>query len=338
MPISSASTSLFRRVRSRLTLGARGAYVVGRLWAGALTLLASSLIIFLLQRAAPGSPEHVLIGARPATPELLAEIREDYGLDEPLPIQYLSWIGRVLKGDLGESIIYQTSVSNVISGRLTVTLELAALAAALTIAVGLMVGVVSGARSGSLLDSALSGTVIILSSVSGYVSGIVLLLVFSVGLGWFPVVGAGEGGWDRLYHLTLPAIALSMSLIALIARTARSSIILVKRQEYVEAARARGFGEKHVFVKHVTRNAALPVLTVSGLAIGYLISGTVLVEYTFGLNGLGSLLIASITSKDYAVVQALVLMFTAAFIVMNLIVDLLYPVVDPRIRFQADAP
>jgi peptide/nickel transport system permease protein len=300
-------------------------------------LAVSSLIIFLLQRVAPGSPEQILVGARPATPELLSNIRDEYGLDEPLPIQFITWLGRAVRGDFGESITHRISVSEVVAGRIVVTLELAALAALLTVTIGLALGAFAAVKRGSWLDGAISGIVIVFSSISGYVSGIVLLLVFSVALGWFPVVGAGEGGWDRLYHLVLPAIALSLAVIALVARTTRSAVISVQRLEFIEAARARGLSERVVLTKHVARNAAIPVMTVSGLAIGYLISGTVLVEYTFGLNGLGSLLVQSISTKDYAVVQALVLIFTAAFIAINLVVDLLYPVVDPRIRMIASS-
>ncbi|WP_337309444.1 ABC transporter permease [Candidatus Aeolococcus gillhamiae] len=312
-------------------------YVVKRAAAAVGLLLAASLVLFLLEHLAPGNVESVLLGGRPSTPGLLATIREQYHLNSPLYEQYGYWLGGVLHADLGESITYKTSVSSVVGSRITVTLELALYGAVITIVAGVALGAIAAIRQGHLADSVISGVVLVLASISSYVSGIVLLVVFGVTLGWFPILGTGSGGGDRLYHLTLPALALSLSLIALIARTTRASVARVLAMEFVETVRARGFSERRVIIKHVLRSALVPILTVSGLAVGYLISGAVLVEYTFGLNGLGSLLVQAVEAKDYAVVQAVTLLFTAAFIGLNLLVDLLYGVIDPRIRISGQS-
>jgi len=307
-------------------------YLAGRGAAAIGLLLVTSVILFTLEHLAPGNVESILLGGRPSTPGLIASIRQQYHLDAPLYLQYWDWLWGVLHADLGESITYKTPVSSVVGSRALPTLELAIFAAVITVVVGIALGAVAALRQGRFADSAISAVVLVLASISSYVSGVVLLVVFGVQLGWFPIIGTGTDGLDRLNHLTLPAIALALSLIALIARTTRASVARVLALEFVETVRARGFTERRVFGKHVLRSALIPILTVSGLAVGYLISGAVLVEYTFGLNGLGSLLVQAVEGKDYAVVQAVTLLFTAVFIGLNLVVDLLYGVVDPRIR------
>ncbi|MFV0463932.1 MAG: ABC transporter permease, partial [Nostocoides sp.] len=247
------------------------------------------------------------------------------------------WLTDALRGDLGQSIVYKTDVSKVVGSRADVTLELGVFAALITTVVGVVLGAVAALRAGRFLDRVISIVVVVLASISGYVSAIMLLVVFGVQLRWFPILGTGTGFTDRLYHLVLPAIALSVSLIALVARTTRASVAKTAGAEFVETARARGLSPRHTFFKHVLRSSLIPILTVSGLAVGYLISGAVLVEYAFGLNGLGSLLVTSVQSKDYAVVQTVTLLFTGIFIVTNLLIDLLYGVIDPRVRLGEGA-
>ncbi len=307
-------------------------YLARRAAAAAGLLLVTSFVLFLLEHLAPGNAESVLLGGRPSTPALIASIRHQYHLDASLPEQYWIWLSGVLQFNLGDSITYKTPVSSVVGSRVMPTLELAIYAATITVVVGVALGAAAALRQGRLADSAISGVVLVLASISSYVSGVVLLVVFGVKLGWFPIIGTGTGGTDRLLHLTLPAFALALSLIALIARTTRASVVRVLAMEFVETVRARGFTDRRVLLKHVLRSALIPILTVAGLAVGYLISGAVLVEYTFGLNGLGSLLVQAVEAKDYSVVQAVTLLFTAVFIGLNLVVDLLYGVVDPRIR------
>jgi peptide/nickel transport system permease protein len=311
-------------------------YIGGRLIGAVILLLMTSFVVFSFEHLAPGSPESVLLGGRPATPALLASIRHEFHLDQPFLVQYGHWLVGVLHGDFGQSIAYKSAVASVVSGRVVTTLELGLYAGVIVLLVGVAVGVVAALKQDTVIDAAASVVTLVLSSVSSYVSGILLLAIFAVHLAWFPVIGTGSGATDRVYHLTLPAIALALALIALIARTTRASMARTLGQEFVETVRARGFTERRVVLKHALRSAFLPVLTISGLAVGYLISGAVLVEYTFGLNGLGSLLVKAVQAKDFAIVQAVTLIFTAVFIVLNLVVDVLYSAVDPRVRIREE--
>ncbi len=307
-------------------------YVVRRLlWAIPL-LLITSFIVFSFVHLAPGSPEQIILGGHNVDQETLQSIRDRYRLDDPFLVQYWTWLKNALSGDLGESIVFRDSVANVVVPRILPTVELAVYALFLIAVFGLSSGIASGLRRGSSLDTTVSGVTLVGSSISTYVSGILLIAVFAVALGWFPVFGLGEPGLDRIYHLTLPAIALAVALTALVSRSTRASLAQTLDQEFVETARSRGFTERRVIGKHALRNALIPVLTITGLVFGFLISGSILVEFTFGLNGLGSLLIQAVRTQDFAVVQAVTLLFTATFIFINLGVDILYAVVDPRVR------
>jgi peptide/nickel transport system permease protein len=300
-------------------------------------LLITSFVIFLFIHITPGSPEQILLGGKNVSEQQLEAIREQYHLDDPFLVQYVTWLGNFLTGDFGDSIATQVPVSELVGPRIVPTLQLAAYAAVIILLFGIGFGILAALKRDRLADYVISGIAILGSSIAAYVSSIVLIIVFASTLGWFPTFSLGDGGLDRLYHLTLPAIALSIALIALVLRVTRSAMIDALNQEYVETARSRGMKERRVVLRHGLRSALIPVLSISGLVAGYLISGAVLVEYTFGLNGLGSLLIQSIESKDFAVVQAVALIFTFAFIVINLIVDILYMVADPRIRIAAEA-
>jgi peptide/nickel transport system permease protein len=298
--------------------------------------LVTSFIVFSFIYIAPGSPEAVLLGGKNVDAATLQAIRDRYRLDDPFLAQYWHWLTNAVSGDLGQSIAFNDDVSSVISGRIVPTLQLALYATVLVFVIGLALGIVSAIKRNSGVDTAVSVVTLVSSSISAYVSGILLIVIFPVTLGVFPVFGLGNGLADRLYHLTLPAIALAVALSALLARVTRASMSQALEQEFVDTARSRGFSERRVVGKHALRSAFVPVLTITGLIAGYLISGAVLVEYTFGLNGLGALLIQSVVAKDFAVVQAITLVFTAAFIVINLVVDLLYAVVDPRVRLQQE--
>lgn len=312
-------------------------YVLRRLAGAVPLLLLTSFIVFSFIHLAPGSPEKILLAGKRVDPETLQAIRDHYGLDDPFLVQYWHWLVNVVQGDLGESITLKNSVSAVVSGRIVPTLELAAYATVLVVVFGLALGILAAIKRYGLVDTVVSVVTLVGSSIAAYVSAILLILIFPVSLGIFPVFGLGESFAGRLYHLTLPAIALAVALTALVARVTRASMGQALEQEFVETARSRGFSERRVIGKHALRNALVPVLTISGLVAGYLISGAVLVEYTFGLNGLGALLVSSVLAKDFAVVQAIALIFTAAFILINLAVDLFYAVVDPRVRLQREA-
>ncbi|TMJ95369.1 MAG: ABC transporter permease [Actinobacteria bacterium] len=311
------------------------AFILRRLAGAIPLLLVTSFIVFSFLHLAPGSPEQILLGGKNVDPETLQAIRDRYRLDDPFFVQYWTWLRHAVSGNLGESIIFRDSVVSVVGPRVVPTIELAAYALLLIIGFGLALGILAGIKRRTLTDTAASGIMLVGSSISTYVSGILLITVFSVALRWFPVFGLGNGGFDRVYHLTLPAIALAIALTALVARTMRASLGQTLAQEYVETARSRGFSERRVIGKHALRNALVPVITITGLVFGFLISGAVLVEYTFGLNGLGALLIQGVRTKDFAVVQAITLLFTVAFILINLGVDLHYALVDPRVRLSA---
>jgi peptide/nickel transport system permease protein len=312
-------------------------YVVRRLLGAIPLLIVTSFIVFSFLHIAPGSPEQILLGGKNVNEETLQAIRDRYRLDDPFLVQYWTWLQNAATGDLGESIVFRDSVANVVGPRIVPTVELALYALVLIVLFGLPLGILTGIKRNTPVDTAVSGVVLIGSAISTYVSGILLIAIFAVALGWFPVFGLGDEGLDRIYHLTLPAIALAIALSCLVTRTTRASLGRTLDQEFVETARSRGFSERRVIGKHALRSALIPVLTITGLVFGFLIAGAVLVEFTFGLNGLGALLIQAVRTKDFPVVQAVTLLFTAAFIFINLAVDLLYALVDPRVRLQGKA-
>lgn len=295
-------------------------FILRRVAAAIPLLLATSFIVFTFLHLAPGDPETTLLGGRNVDQATIQAIRSEYHLNDPFLAQYWFWLRGVTTGDFGQSIQFRDSVASVVVPRIGPTVELAAYALVLIVCVGLPLGVVTGARRSSAVDNVVSSIGLIGSSVATYVSGILLIAIFGVALGWFPVFGLGSGGLDRIYHLTLPAIALSVALVALVQRTTRVALAEVLDQDFVQTARSRGFRERRVVAKHGIRSALIPVVTITGLIFGYLISGAVLVEYTFGLNGLGGLLVQSVQNKDFAVVQAITLLFTVAFIAVNLVV------------------
>lgn len=312
-------------------------FILRRLLGAIPLLIVTSFIVFSFTYIAPGSPEQVLVAGRNVDEETLQAIRDQYHLDDPFLVQYANWLKNALTGDLGESIVFSDSVTDVVVPRILPTVELALYALVIILLVGFPIGLVSGVKRDSHLDTSLSGALLVGASISTYVSGILLIAIFSVALGWFPVFGLGEEGLDRVYHLTLPAIALAIALSALVARVTRASLGSALEQEFVETARSRGFSERRVIGKHALRSALIPVVTITGLVFGFLIAGAVLVEYTFGLNGLGALLIQAVRTRDFPVVQGVTLVFIVAFIVINLLVDLLYAAVDPRVRLQGKA-
>jgi peptide/nickel transport system permease protein len=300
-------------------------------------LLLASFVIFSMVYLAPGSPEATLLGGRQASPKAYEHVREEYNLDESFIVQYTSWLGRFVTGDLGDSIALQDTAANVIKPRILPTLELTALASLLIVITGVALGMIAALRAGGPVDMGISLGVLVAAAVSPAILGLLLISVFAVDLGWFPALGLGDGGaLDRLHHLFLPAVALAASAVALVGRTTRVSMIRTLGQEFIETARSRGLSRRSVVIKHAFRHALIPVVTISGLIAGYLLSGAVIVEYAFGLNGLGSLLVDSVQAKDFAVVQAIALILVFAFLVINLVVDLLYAWIDPRVRLEGE--
>ncbi|MCI2419345.1 ABC transporter permease [Saccharopolyspora sp. K220] len=313
------------------------AALLRRLGAMLLTLAISSFIIFAGTYAAPGDPVTFLIGnPENVTPERVAAVRAEYHLDQPFAVQYALWARGVLHGDLGTSFFYQQPVSDLLASRLPMTLTLVVMAAVLFVVIGVSLGVASALRRGGPLDSLITGVTTFVNSVPNFVIALGLVSVFAVQLRWFPVAGDGEGFVDRLYHLALPAVALALGSLALISRVTRQTMVEQQSLDHVEAARSYGLGTRQIMSRHVLRNSLGPVVTMCGLTIAGMLAGTTVIESVFGLNGVGSLLVESINTHDFAVVQAILLYMVLAYMVVTVLVDLLYPLLDARTLIRSD--
>ena len=310
-------------------------FVIGRVLAIAGTLLVTSLLVFASVHLAPGDPESFLLKGRPTSPQAVAAVRAQYHLDDPLPAQYVQWLGGVLRGDFGRSLQFRQDVGGLVGTRLPTTALLIAYASVLMLGLGVLLGVLAALRPG-VVDKAILLATTAATATPAFVAAIVLVSVFAIRLGWFPAFGNGEGLGDRLYHLTLPAIALALSLIGLLARVTRSATLEELGREHVEVARSRGIPERLVVRRHVLRNAIGPIVTVAGVVVSTLLVTTVIVETAFGLSGVGSLLVQAVTAQDFPVVQAICLLIVAAFVVTNLLIDLCYPLIDPRVRLGGE--
>lgn len=295
-----------------------------------ITLFFASLVVFFSRFVLPGDPARFLLRGRSPKPEALVEITKQFGLDRPPIEQYLTWVGGILHGDWGRSLTYRQSVSDVLLNRLPVTLELAALAAVFITVLGLVAGILASLNKGGW-DRFILITVTAAGAIPPFVAAIALTALFAVQLGWFPSFGSGDEGLGRLWHLTLPALALGLTFIAFMARVTRSSMNEQLTREHVEVATSRGLNRSSVVFRHVLRNALGPILTVSGVLIAGLLVSSAIVEQTFGLAGIGQLLVQSIDRLDFAVVQAIVMIVVTAFVLANTIVDLIQPLIDPRI-------
>ncbi|MEU9082819.1 ABC transporter permease [Streptomyces sp. NPDC048357] len=305
-------------------------FAVRRVAEMAATLLTASFVVFGAMYLAPGSPASFLLAGRSASPEALASINAQYHLDDPFLTRYLRWLGDVLQGDFGRSITYRTDVSRLLADRLPVTLLLITMALAVVVAVGLLLGRTAAVRGGAT-DSAILVTTTFAVGTPSFVAAVLLQGLFAVQLGWFPSSGAGEGFADMLWHLALPAVALALYLIGMLARVTRSAMLEALDSEHVTVARSRGVPEHQVIRRHVFRNSLGTVLTTGGLIVSTLLVCTILVETAFSIGGIGQLLELSTTTKDFPTVQAISLIIVALFMIVNLLVDLLLPLVDPRV-------
>ncbi|MEW1902697.1 ABC transporter permease [Streptomyces sp. NPDC086147] len=305
-------------------------FAVRRVAEMAATLLTASFVVFGAMYLAPGSPASFLLSGRSASPEALAAINAQYHLDDPFLVRYLHWLGDVLQGDFGRSLTYRTDVSRLLADRLPTTLLLVAMALVVVVVIGLVLGWIGAVRGGATDSTILVGTTLAVGTPS-FVAAVLLQALFAVELGWFPSGGAGDGFPDRLRHLTLPAIALALYLIGMLARVTRSAMLEALDGEHVTVARSRGVPEGRVVRRHVFRNALGTVLTTGGLIVSTLLVCTILVETAFSVGGVGQLLELSTTTKDFPTVQAVSLVVVALFMTVNLIVDLLLPLVDPRV-------
>jgi peptide/nickel transport system permease protein len=301
-----------------------------RLGGVALTLLVSSFLVFSSLYVAPGDPIDFLVQGRSPSPEAIAAVEAQYGLDQPVLTQYWHWLTGVLHGDLGRSFQFREDVVTLLGARLGTTLLLMAMSTALIVVVGLVAGILGALRAGRFADKCVLVMTTFLAAVPSFVAAILLISIFAVRLGWFPTFGAGEGFWDRLHHLVLPAVALSLTFVALVARVTRSAMLEELGREHVEVSLSRGLPRSTVVRRHVLRNALGPITTISGLLVAGLLVSSAIVESAFGLSGLGSLLVQSVDKGDFPVVQAIVLLVVAAFVLVNLAVDLAQPLIDPR--------
>ena len=311
--------------------------VAGKLGALHRTLFLASLLVFFSRFLVPGDPIRFLLRGRKPSPEAVAQVTAQYGLDLPPWQQYLNWIAGVVQGDFGRSLQYRQDVSTVIGERLPVTLGLVVMAGTLIAIVGLTAGVIAALNRGRIADRATLVGLTVLGAIPSFVGSIVLIAVFAVQLGWFPSFGSGEGFLDTVYHLVLPSVALAIVFVVLVGKVTRSSMVDQLGREHVEVAVSRGLTRGTVVRRHVFRNAVGPILTVSGLLVAGLLVASSIVEAAFGLAGIGSLLVQSVDRLDFPVVQAIVLLVVAAFVAVNAIIDILEPWIDPRSAAGAGA-
>jgi peptide/nickel transport system permease protein len=311
--------------------------VAGKLGGLLLTLFLASLLVFFSRFLVPGDPVSFLLRGRTPSPEAVAEVKELYGLDLPPWQQYLHWLGGVVQGDFGRSLQYRQDVATVIGERLPVTLMLVVMAGAAIAVAGLAFGAIAALNRGRAGDRLVLVALTILGAIPSFVGSIVLIAVFSVQLGWFPSFGSGEGFLDTVYHLVLPATALAIVFTVLVAKVTRSAMVEQLDREHVEVATSRGLRRRAVVRRHVFRNALWPILTVSGILVAGLLVASSIVESAFGIAGIGSLLVQSVDRLDFPVVQAIVLLIVTAFVLVNAVIDVLEPWIDPRTAAGAGA-
>jgi peptide/nickel transport system permease protein len=328
-------------------------YLIGRITATIPVVVLISLLVFLLIHAAPGDPADLLLSDEASAADI-AEARRRWGLDQPIYVQYLRFLANIASGDLGTSFKYSDPVISLIGERLPATIELAIASLLIAILIGIPLGVWAGAKPNSWADNLGSVFGFFGISMPSFWLGIMLILIVSGYLNWLPssgrsTYGVGDGSafyviqslltgnmktaWDGVKYIIMPAIALGTGMMGLVMRVTRSSVLEIMSEDYVRTARAKGLGERTVLWRHVLRNALVPVITVVGLELGTLLSGSIIVETVFAWPGSGSLLIAAIQSRDYPLITGTVLTYTVAFVVINFAIDMLYALIDPRIRF-----
>jgi peptide/nickel transport system permease protein len=310
-------------------------FIVRRLLSTLPVLLIVAVLVFLMLRLTPGDPAAILAGDA-ANSEQIAAIRASLGLDRSLPVQFVIWLGSLLQGELGQSYFYKMQVTTLIGQRLEPTFALATLTILFAIAVSIPLGVVAAWRFGGWFDRALMGFSVLGFSVPVFVLAYILIWIVSLQLGWFPVQGyrrIADGFWPFLHHLILPALTLSVIYIALIARVTRASVLEALGEDYIRTARAKGLPEVRVLVRHALANAAVPIATVIGIGIAILIGGVVVTESVYAIPGLGRLTVDAVLARDFPTIQGVILFFSFVYVLVNLLIDLSYVFLDPRIRY-----
>ncbi|WP_343079596.1 ABC transporter permease [Ostreiculturibacter nitratireducens] len=312
-------------------------YVLKRSGAAIATLVAASIVIFLFIHAIPGDPAYVLLGDE-ATPEQVEALRTRLGLDRPLVVQYFHWVANVARGDLGTSIFFNTPVTTVIIDGAETSLLLAAITMVWIVLIGVPIGVLSAIRQGTWIDQGLSGIAMLMASVPTFWVGLYLILIFAAWLGWLPSSGYPsifeEGGLANLRYLLLPSLTLAAPNAALILRLTRASMLDVAKEDYVRTARAKGIRPRRVVVRHILRNALLAVVSAFGFTFAALVSEAVVTETVFALPGIGRTVVQSILRRDYPVIQGVILVIVFLYLVVNLLVDISYRFLDPRVELE----
>lgn len=310
-------------------------YIVRRLLATIPVMAVVAVVVFMLLRLTTGDPAAIIAGDN-ATSQDVAAIRTKLGLDRPIAQQFIIWIGNVLRGDFGESFFFKKQVADLIVERFEPTLALATCTLVLAVSTAVPLGALAAWRRGTWIDRAVMGLSVLGFSVPVFVIGYVLIYLVAIQLGWLPVQGyqrLAEGFPGFIERLILPSVTLAIIYIALIARITRASVLEVLNADHVRTARAKGLGEFPVLLRHVLRNAAVPIVTVIGLGIALLIGGVVVTESVYAIPGLGRLTVDAVLARDYPTVQAVILLFSAVYVLINLLVDLTYTFLDPRIRY-----
>ncbi len=311
------------------------AYVVRRLAATVLVMGLVGVFVFLLLHLSPGDPAAIIAGDN-ATPEQIVAIRQRLGLDDPLPAQFLRWITAVLGGDLGISIFSNEPVLKLIGQRIEPTLSLALTTLSIAVTLAVSFGVIAAWKAGSVIDRTLMVISVLGFSVPVFVVGYALIYVFAITLRWLPVQGYapiadGFGPW--IERLVMPSIALGLAYVALIARITRASMLEVLAEDYIRTAKAKGVATKTMLLKHALKNAGVPIVTVIGIGVALLIGGVVITETVFNIPGVGRLVVDAISKRDYPIIQGVILLFSGVYVLVNLLVDLSYTLLDPRIRY-----
>ena len=311
-------------------------YLASRFAGMVIVMLLVATLVFFITRLAPGDPAAVMLGDQ-ATAADIAKLRTSYGLDKPLPLQFGYWLGELVRGNLGQSIFLQRPVTQALLERAEPTFFLTLFSIVIATLIGVPCGIIAAVWRGRTIDQIFSGFAMLGASIPSFWFGLILMQIFAVGLGWFPVAGYGNPGVplsERLHHLALPSIVLGVVNSALILRFTRASMLDVLSEDHIRTARAKGLSEASVILRHALRNALIPVITLTGLQFGFLLGGAIVVETVFAWPGLGRLLVDSVAYRDYPVIQAEILLFSFEFVLINLVVDLLYALVNPEIRLR----
>ena len=310
-------------------------YLLSRVMGMLVVMALVAVIVFVLTRAASGDPVTVLLGDQ-ATAEDIVRVQKEYGLDKPLPVQFGYWLKELAHGNLGDSIFLQRPVTQALWERAEPTTLLALLAVAIAALIGVPCGIVSAVFRGRWIDQLFTGFAMLGASIPSFWFGLVLMQIFAVSMGWFPVSGYGDPGasfFERLHYLVLPSVVLGVLNSALIIRFTRASMLDVLGEDYVRTARAKGLSENVVILKHALRNALVSIVTVLGLTVALMIGGAVVTETVFGLPGVGNLVVSAVLRRDYPVIQGALLVIAMIYVVINFLTDLLYMLVDPRVKY-----